>query len=163
MRQRSSGAIGIAPWLVCVFVFLPGCHRGAPVRSVGLEQHSLRFFLTAQPDGTVDLAEHPPLLGRIDLKPILEAEGAAPAQVELLIHAGRLYLWGDGFRNVWELTQKPGSSQAGYRPAVTFEAPPSHLRLSHYAGEDGGCVRMDALEQPTAFLSAKGDVLTNCP
>src|SRR3989442_14648784 len=67
------------------------------------------------------LAERAPLVGRIDLSPILKAEAAQPgagtrATVQLMMHYGRLYVVADAFRAIWVITPQPGTTTASYRP-----------------------------------------------
>ena len=92
-----------------------------PTATLTFEEHTLRMPLTVQPNGTVSLTETPPLVGRIDLAPILQAEGlhtggARPMVVQVMVHYGRFYVVGDGFRSIWEITPQPGATTASYRP-----------------------------------------------
>jgi hypothetical protein len=84
------------------------------------EEHTLRIPLSVEANGIVSFAESPPLIGRIDLSAILQAEGVRPAAttkhvVQLMVHYGRFYLVAEGFRNIWEITPQPGSDTASYR------------------------------------------------
>ena len=163
MKWTSRRAFGAALLLLFTGLAPPGCshHRRAP--SLALEQHSLRLSLSVAPDGTANLAERPPLLGRIELRPILESEGTTPDSVQMLLHAGRYYLWADGFRNVWEITPLPGSTEATYRPVRISQESSSGVRLSHYGSAGSGCVRLDAPGHGVRFISNQGEVHETCP
>jgi hypothetical protein len=92
-----------------------------PPPTLTFEEHTLRIPLTVQANGSVSLAESPPLIGRIDLSPILQAEGVHAGAgtrrvVQLLVHYGRFYVVADGFRSIWEITPQPGLATASYRP-----------------------------------------------
>jgi hypothetical protein len=137
-----------------------------------LEQHSLRIPLTLEPDGTVMLAERPPLVGRIDLSPILKAEGVLPgantrATVQLMMHYGRLYVVADAFRALWEITPQPGTTTASYRPIpVVREAgqdPMKDVRLSRYGSARSTCLRLDRAGGSPVFITSKGDARDDCP
>src|SRR5207247_8288768 len=84
---------------ISLLLLLGAAGSSCATQSVGptltLEQHSLRIPLTLEEDGTVMLAERPPLVGRIDLSPILKADGAQPGAgtsgtVRLMVHYGRV-------------------------------------------------------------------------
>jgi hypothetical protein len=137
-----------------------------------LEQHSLRIPLTVHADGTISLAQEPPFTGRIDLTPILAAEGmpalsATTRSVQLMMHYGRFYIVSDGFHALWELTPQPGTSTARYR-SIALDPGPSPtplrgVRLSRYGGSDASCLRVDRKDFPPRFITAKGEVLSACP
>src|SRR5262249_13249182 len=63
------------PWLFLIAASSLSCATPVLQPTLTLEEHSLRIPLTLEADGTVLLAERPPLVGRIDLSPILKAEG----------------------------------------------------------------------------------------
>jgi len=137
-----------------------------------LEQHSLRIPLTLEADGTVMLAERPPLVGRIDLSPILKAEGVLPgartsATVQLMMHYGRLYVVADAFRALWEITPQPGTTTASYRPIpVVREAgqePMKDVRLSRYGSARSSCLRLDRAGGSPVFITSRGDARDDCP
>lgn len=137
-----------------------------------LEQHSLRIPLTLEADGTVILAERPPLVGRIDLAPILSAEGVAPgsrtrATVQLMMHYGRLYLVADAFRAIWEITPQPGTSKASYRPIPVIrdpgQEPMKDVRLSRYGSSRSSCLRLDRAGGSPVFITSSGDARDDCP
>lgn len=145
----------------------------APVeQTLTLEQHSLRIPLTLEADGTVILAERPPLVGRIDLAPILHAEGVAPgartrAPVQLMIHYGRLYLVADAFRAIWEITPQPGTTKASYRPIPVVrdpgQEPMKDVRLSRYGSARSSCLRLDRAGGSPVFITPSGDARNDCP
>jgi hypothetical protein len=145
----------------------------APVQpTLTLEEHSLRIPLTLEADGTVILAERPPLVGRIDLAPILLAEGMAPgsrtrATVQLMMHYGRLYLVADAFRAIWEITPQPGTSKASYRPIPVVrdsaQEPMKDVRLSRYGSARSSCLRLDRAGGSTVFITSSGDARDDCP
>ena len=137
-----------------------------------LEQHSLRIPLTLEADGTVVLAERPPLVGRIDLSPILKAEGLLPgartrATVQLMIHYGRLYVVADAFRALWEITPQPGTTTASYRPIPvvreTGQDPMKDVRLSRYGSSRSSCLRLDRAGGSPVFITSKGEARDDCP
>src|SRR5262245_66576401 len=112
------------------------------------------------------LAERPPLVGRIDLSPILNAEGVQPgtrtrAKVQLMMHYGRLYVVADAFRSIWEITPHPGSTTASYRPIPvvrdTHEAPLKDVRLSRYGSARSSCLRLDRAAGRPVFITPGGE------
>src|SRR2546425_11723217 len=128
------------------------CATQSVEQTLTLEEHSLRIPLTLEADGTVMLAERPPLVGRIDLSPILKAEGVLPgartrATVQLMIHYGRLYVVADTFRAIWEITPRPGTTLASYRsiPVVQDAGQDAmeNVRLSRYGSAQSSCLRLD--------------------
>ena len=137
-----------------------------------LEQHTLRIPLTVGGDGTVSFSEQPPLLGRIDLSPILDAEGVAPGRagaklVQIIVHYGRLYVMSESFRAVWEITPRPGTSTASYRrlpiDREIARADRRKVRLSRYGSSRSSCLRIDGLGGDPVFLTAAGEVRADCP
>jgi hypothetical protein len=137
-----------------------------------LEQHSLRIPLTLEADGTVILAERPPLVGRIDLAPILKAEGVPPgaktrATVQLMMHYGRLYVVADAFRALWEITPQPGTTTASYRPIPVVrdagQDPMKEVRLSRYGSARSSCLRLDRAGGNPVFITPKGEARDECP
>jgi hypothetical protein len=161
-----------APLLLLVATF-PGCAR--PVQSLSslpFEQHTLRVQLALDRDGSAALAQYQPLVGRIGLRPILEAEGMWPSphagmSVQLLVNYGRYYVVTEGFRSVWEITPKPGTSGASYRPAVRLAEPgqpaPKGVRLSRYGASGASCIRIDRQEGPAVYVTAGGESHDRCP
>ena len=146
------------------------------------EEHTLRIPLTVQANGTISLAESPPLVGRVDLSPILESEGMKtnPAKgtvVQLMVHYGRFYVVADGFRSVWEITPRPGASTASYRPiAIGPDAdarpagskpgsgprPLKGARLSLFGSDRSSCVRLDRANGPPVFITSEAEVANAC-
>jgi hypothetical protein len=137
-----------------------------------LEQHSLRIPLTLEADGTVMLAERPPLIGRIDLSPILKAEGVRAgatrrATVQLMMHYGRLYVVADAFRAIWEITPQPGTTAASFRPILVIrdsdQEPMKDVRLSRYGSARSSCLRLDRAGGSPVFITSKGEARDDCP
>ena len=128
--------------------------------------------MQSKTDGTVVLAERPPLVGRIDLSPILKAEGVLPgattrATVQLMMHYGRLYVVADAFRAIWEITPQPGTTTASYRPIPvvreTGQDPMKDVRLSRYGSARSSCLRLDRAGGRPVFITSKGDARDDCP
>jgi hypothetical protein len=143
----------------------------SPLPTLTWEQHTLRIPLTVEAKGTVSFAERPPLLGRLDLTPILEAEGVKPGKPALtaqaMMHYGRLYIVADRFRSIWEVTPQPGTAQASYRPIhVLPDTAPARLkdvRLSRYGSSQSSCLRLDHAEGPPVFITSAGEARHDCP
>jgi hypothetical protein len=149
---------------------------------LNFEEHTLRIPLTVQADGTISLAQSPPLVGRIDLSPILESEGirtnpAKATVVQLMVHYGRFYVVADGFRSVWEITPRPGATRASYRPipiAVDPAVQPvgskpgsgckplKGARLSLFGSDRSSCVRLDRANGPPVFITSEAEVANAC-
>jgi hypothetical protein len=158
--------------LLLVAVAASSCATQSIAPTLTLEQHSLRIPLTLEADGTVMLAERPPLVGRIDLSPILKAEGVQPgtrtrATVQLMMNYGRLYVVADAFRAIWEITPQPGTTTASYRaiPVVREigQEPMKDVRLSRYGSARSSCLRLDRAAGSPVFITSKGDVRDDCP
>jgi hypothetical protein len=116
------------------------------------------------PDGNLDLAQQWPLSGRIDVGPILEAEGRRVKTVQVLLHEGRYYIAADGFRNLWEVTPTPGTSVATFRPFFVSDLPLSDVRISRYGPADNPCVRVDATKIGGPwFLNDEDELRDRCP
>jgi hypothetical protein len=157
----------------CLCAFLAaglGCATPAARPTLTFEQHSLRIPLAVGTDGTVSLAERPPLVGRIDLSGILEAEGIRPAAapaVQLMLHYGRMYIAGDAFRSVWEITPQPGTSKAAYRPIPvplpSSQARLKNVRLSRYGSSGSSCLRLDRAGAAPIFITSQGEARNDCP
>jgi hypothetical protein len=137
-----------------------------------LEEHSLRIPLTLEADGTVVLAERPPLVGRIDLSPILTAEEFQPGAmkkgtVQLMMHYGRLYVVADAFRSIWEITPRPGTTAASYRPIRVVrdagDEPMRDVRLSRYGSARASCLRLDRAGGSAVFITPSGEARDDCP
>lgn len=170
IEGRGSSAIGIAILIAAANV----CCATTAARSLptlAWEQHTLRMPLTVEAQGTVSFAERPPLLGRLDLTPILEAEGIKPGKPALtaqaMMHYGRLYIVADRFRSIWEVTPQPGTSVASYRPIhVLPDTAPARLkdvRLSRYGSSQSSCLRLDRTEGPPVFITSAGEARHDCP
>ena len=137
-----------------------------------LEHHSLRMPLTIETDGTVLLAERPPLVGRIDLSPILRAEGVQPGTaprttVQVMMHYGRVYVVANAFRSIWEITPNPGTTAAAFRPIpVVRESDPEPMksvRLSRYGSAQSSCLRLDRVGGTPVFITPEGEARDDCP
>jgi hypothetical protein len=149
-----------------------GCARPVLSPSLPFEQHTLRVQLAVDSEGFAALTQYQPLVGRIGLKRILQAEGAWPPDsrkrsVQLLVHYGRFYVVGEGFRAVWEITPHPGTAGASFRPAVLLaapgEPPAKGVRLSRYGSSGSSCLRIDREGGPTVFITAEGKLDDRCP
>jgi hypothetical protein len=177
--------------LVLLVALASGCATApeAPP-TLAFEEHSLRIPLTVQSNGTISLAQSPPLIGRIDLSPILQAEGVHAGAntklvAQLMVHYGRFYVVADGFRSIWEITPQPGVSTASYRPipiVAHADAQPGtgskaeaaarddsgarpvrDPRLSRYGSSRSSCVRLDRANGPPVYITPKGEAANACP
>lgn len=160
----------VLPLLMAAAV--PSCVTPGAQPTLTLEQHSLRIPLTVEADGAVLLAERPPLIGRIDLSPILRAEGVqagmpAKATVQLMMHYGRLYVVADAFRAIWEITPQPGTTAASFRPIPVVRGSGQEsmqdVRLSRYGSSQSSCLRLDRAGGTPVFITPKGEVRDDCP
>ena len=161
--------------LVLAAAIVSGCATAPerqPQPTLTFEEHTLRIPLTVQANGIVSLAESPPLIGRIDLSPILKAEGISAAAktrpvVQLMVHYGRFYVVADGFRSVWEITPQPGSTEASYRSIPIAPAagarPVKDGRLSRFGSSQSSCLRLDRANGPPIFITPKGEAANACP
>ena len=167
---RGSSAFAIA-FLIAAATLRCATTGAASGPTLTWEQHTLRIPLTVEAAGTVSFAERPPLLGRLDLSPILETEGIKPGKPALtaqaMMHYGRLYIVADKFRSIWEVTPQPGTSKASYRPIhVLPEKGPGRLkdvRLSRYGSSRSSCLRLDRSEGPPVFITPEGEAHDDCP
>ena len=148
------------------------CATQSVAPTLTLEQHSLRIPLTLEADGTVMLAERPPLVGRIDLSPILKAEGVLPGartkeNIQLMMHYGRLYVVADAFRALWEITPRPGTTMASYRPIPVVrdagQEGMKDVRLSRYGSTRSSCLRLDRAGGNPVFITSQGEARDDCP
>lgn len=177
--------------LVLLAVLATGCATApqAPP-TLAFEEHTLRIPLTVQANGSVSLAESPPLIGRIDLSPILQAEKVradvkTKPVVQLMVHYGRFYVVAEGFRSIWEITPQPGLSTASYRPIPIAAEPGSRSatgakaavsartepgarpmhdpRLSLFGSSRSSCLRLDRANGPPVFITPEGAAANACP
>ncbi len=148
------------------------CATTEPRPTLTLEQHSLRIPLTVGSDGSVSLSESPPLIGRIDLVPILHAEGVAfgggkTVTVQMIVHYGRIYVAGTSFHSVWEITPRAGTATGSYRPIAAprdvARAAAREVRLSRYGSAGSSCLRVDGFGADPFFITAAGEVRVGCP
>lgn len=165
MRLRAS-------LILLLLAGIPGCAKHLPSQSLAFEQHTLRVHLKLDRDGAAALTPYQPLVGKIGLRPILQAEGMWPpvggsTTVEVLVNYGRFYVVAEGFRAVWEITPKPGTSGASYRSAVVLAGhdapPPKGVRLSRYGSSGSSCVRIDREPGPAVYVTVQGEVHDRCP
>lgn len=157
MPTRHKLLIGV---LSAGLIVMAGCAANRKIAKpkpfLTLVQNSQRLLLEVAEDGHVNLAEHPPLQGRIDIGPILATEGQEAGSLQALLHLGRYYLVAEGFRNLWEVTPQPGGSRANYRPIAVTGEPLSGVRLSRYGPAGRACVRVDIEEGGVWFVSSSG-------
>lgn len=148
------------------------CATAVRQSTLAFEQHTLRIPLTVSANGSVSLAEQPPLTGRIDLSPILQAEGVpvpptTATTIQIMMYYGRFYVVADGFHSVWELTPRPGTSTASYRPIPltlkTGQATLKGARLSRYGSSQSSCLRIDRKDGSPLFITPRGEVSSDCP
>ncbi|HET8946891.1 MAG TPA: hypothetical protein VFQ07_07900 [Candidatus Polarisedimenticolia bacterium] len=178
-RRRRIAARGLvclvaATALSCATGGAPGPTGGAPhpastpISTLTYEQNTLRIPIRIEPSGQASFAEKPPLSGKIDLAPIVRAEGLAGKTVaaQAMLHYGRLYVVADDFRAVWEITPRPGSSIAGYRsipvPRLTAAGRLKDARLSRYGPPSSSCVRLDHAGG-VLFITPDGEARDACP
>jgi hypothetical protein len=159
----------LLPWAM-VMAACASAPRQSP--TLTFEQHTLRIPLKVGTDGSVSLAQEPPLSGRIDLAPILEAEGirvpvTTATRVQVMMFYGRYFVVADGFRSVWELTPAPGTSTASYRRIpLALESGSSGLkgpRLSRYGSSQSSCLRIDRTNGDPVFIGHSGEISRGCP
>jgi hypothetical protein len=169
MQPRRLGS-GVA--LALLIAAGTSCATSEPRPTLTLEQHSLRIPLTVGSDGAVSLSESPPLVGRIDLVPILNAEkipfgGGRTVKVQLVVHYGRIYVVGASFHSVWEITPRAGTSTASYRPIPAprnvARAAVREVRLSRYGSAGSSCLRVDGFGADPFFITEAGDIRDVCP
>ena len=136
------------------------------------EQHTLRIRLEVDRDGFAALSAYEPLIGRIGLRRILEAEAMWPRSgekkisVQLLAHYGRFYVVAEGFKAVWEITPKPGTGEASFRPAAPLAdragTPARGVRLSRYGSARLSCLRIDRENGPPVYITSVGKADDHC-
>ncbi len=151
--------------IVAGCALLAGC-SGRPVvqtlPTLALDQGSLRMVLAVDRNGTINLAEHPPLRGRIETAPILAAEGREVETLQVILHEGRYYLTAEGFRNIWELVPESGTTRATYRSIPVSEQPLAGVRMSRYGPEGRACVRLDVDGAGPWFVTDEGELDDRC-
>ena len=98
------------------------CATAVRQSTLAFEQHTLRIPLTVSANGSVSLAEQPPLTGRIDLSPILQAEGV-PVPPTTATTTTSLHL-SKSKEKTWVRREIPRESNEPDR------AHPGHLRVS---------------------------------
>jgi hypothetical protein len=80
---------------------------------------------------------------------------------------GRIYVVADSFHAVWELTPRPGTSLASYRPIPldlgTGQTALKGVRLSRYGSSRSSCLRIDRKDGHPAFITPQGEVSGACP
>jgi hypothetical protein len=140
--------------------------------SLPFEQHTLRVELGVDRDGFAALSAYEPLVGRIGLRRILEAEemwpmvGKKKISVQLLAHYGRFYVVAEGFKAVWEITPKPGTGEASFRPAAPLAdragTPARGVRLSRYGSARLSCLRIDRENGPAVYITSLGKPDDHC-
>lgn len=170
--MRPQGIVWVLSVSLPGICFLMGCSGFLRQPTLTYEQRTLRIPLSVDRDGVATLAEPQPLLGRIALGAILQAEGMSPgppppANLQLLGHYGRFFVAADGFRSIWEITPKPATSRASYRPIVIVADPQapglSGVRLSSYGTSESPCLRIDVSDGRTFFVSRESELHASCP
>lgn len=159
-----------AEYLVCCLLacgaLAAGCtsrpRPAAEAPALRFEQGSQAIWMPVDPEGFVHLSDYPPLLGLLDVSPILRAEGATPESVHVMLNQGRLYLVADGFASLWEVQPAPDPSASIYRG---FPIPPgaAGVRLSRYGPRGRACVRLDSEGAGPLFLTREGALHESCP
>jgi hypothetical protein len=161
--------------LVCLLLAAAvalSCATTGSQPTLTLEQHTLRIPLKVGANGSVSLAEQPPLTGRMNITPILEAEGfdassTTVTTVQAMMFYGRFYVVADGFHSLWEITPRPGTSTASYRRIpITPDATESVLkgsRLSRYGSSQSSCLRLDRKNATPLFINSRGEASHVCP
>ena len=169
MKSRVELRLG---YLLLTVAFASSCATVQNPPTLALEQHTLRIPLKVGANGTVSLAEQPPLTGRIDLSPILGEEGIdtspkTTTAVQVMMLYGRYYVVADGFHSVWEITPRPGTSTASYRriPVALLEGDSTlkGSRLSRYGSSKSSCLRLDRRNASPLFINSRGRVSRDCP
>jgi len=160
---RTAQVLWVTAVASCALV--AGC-AGRPtaqaVPTLELDQGSLRMSLAVDRNGTINLAEHAPLRGRIEVAPILAAEGREVETVQVLLHEGRYYVAADGFRNIWELVPEAGSTRATYRSIPVPDRPLAGVRMSRYGPPGRACVRLDIDDGGPWFVTDEGVLDDRC-
>lgn len=158
-----------AGWLIiAVTVGLSAVTGCSPRRSpeaesprLQMEQGTFRMMAAVEPDGTVRLARHAPLLGHVAIAPILEAEGVPVTEVQVIGHRGLFYLTAEAFTRIWEISPQPGGTQAAFRPIPVSGEALSGVRLSRFGEAGTVCVRVDLDGAGPFYVNSRGrlDVL----
>ena len=160
------GVIGTA------LLALSGCAHTGGKSVLSLEHHTLRMPLTVDGDGLAQLTDHQPLVGSLDLKPIFASEGfqgvpGTTRNLQMLIHFGRFYITGDGFRAVWVVSPNLGLATGHYRPIPIIPKdspkPLKNVRLSRYGSAEAICIRVDRAGGEAVFIDTEGQVDSSCP
>jgi hypothetical protein len=165
-NRRRDATAGILVLAVSAFACAGlACATASQGPTLAYDMQTLRMPLRIDGQGRASFASFPPLTGRLDLRPILEAEkvpAGEPLTAQAMLHYGRLYLVADGFRSVWEITPSPGSANAAYR-AIAMPARLKDVRLSRYGSPDASCLRLDRAGGKPVFITPKGEARDECP
>jgi hypothetical protein len=158
--------------LIPLMAVVSSCAHPVESPSLPFEQHTLRIHLDVDRDGFATLSAYEPLIGRIGLRQILEAEemwprvGEKKISVQLLVHYGRFYVVAEGFKAVWEITPKPGAAVASFRPAASLAdpagTPARGVRLSRYGSARLSCLRIDRENGPAVYITSLGQADDHC-
>lgn len=152
--------------LVVSCALAPACsarrerRNSAPILTFDHGTYAIRMHV--DPMGFIHLSDHPPLMGRLEIGPILKDEIAAPESVLVMLNQGTLYLAGDGFANLWEVRQGPEPETALYRGIPIPGGTVSGVRLSRYGVSGRACVRIDADGTGPWFLTSEGVLDESC-
>lgn len=163
MSTRRTIALLIALAAVCAassgcLLMRPADHHPTTTMDLG----SFRLTMDVEPDGKLRFSGHEPLSGTLDIGTILDVETSGAESIQLLLHRGRYYLTSDGFRNVWEITPTPGTTDASFRPISIRGKVLSGVRLTRYGPPGRACVRVDAEGVGPWFVTAEGEVHEEC-
>jgi len=143
---------------------VPGCAVLAPpaTDTVRIDHGSFRFDAPVAEDASIRIAEPVQLLGRFELAPVFEAEGRTASSVQVLMHDGSYYVAAPGFRNLWRLEPRPGTSTAELRPIRLPDSAVPSVRLSRYGPGGGACVRVDADGGGPWYVTGDGALRDAC-
>src|SRR5262245_23619139 len=97
---------------------MPSCSHRAPAQPAAgkdtllLDQSSFRMILPVDRGGTIHLSDQAPFQGRLDASPILRKERSRVETLQVMLHLGRLYIMGEGFDHLWEVSPVGGTRTA---------------------------------------------------
>jgi len=152
--------------IVAASALFAGCsakgHVRANVLKLRVDQGSFRMTKAVDGDGSISLAEPTQLMGSIEAGPILDAENSAATMVQVMLHEGCYYIIADGFRNLWQVTPRPGTALASYRPVSLPDITIKNARMSRYGPPGRACVRLDVDGGGPWYVSEKNRLQDEC-